>query len=569
MSMTCRACGRVNANGAQFCANPDCGAYLPWDGDPSGRPGSGGPYTGRVPMPGGAHGGSGPPSPGGPIPPAGGYGGQPPPGGAGGYGGPPPGGGDQRGAVRATLADPVVEVTPGSTGSTTLSVYNAGTQVDGFLIRLSGPAAAWSTVEPSELSVYPEQTGTVTLRFAPPRSSACPAGHAWYVVRLDSTVHANLTVTANGAAAVAAFHDLAAELVPPSSSGRGATKHQVIVDNRGNVVERARVSAADDEGAFRMELGRTAVELPPGRTAVPMTVRVPRRWFGRPRPVPIHATVAVEGSSAPLRADGTRHVVPVFPHWAPAAALATVLLLGGGGAAFALANGDDEPSDPVIGSPTSAAVPTVPPTAGAPTGPPTSMPPSGGASASATAKPSRKPSATPTAADPLDKIEPADCVPYDPAKLKIYDAGTIGWRLVETLPGGQEHRMLILDDQADAAVALAVARRSTQLCFVGRDNTRPNRADYIVQYWKGRSGQQPEIPSPDCIPYDKGGLTIVDEGASGWLLTDGSSRMLILDNEEDAKDALILAKAHGRQCFIGRDNTRPNRRDYIVGFWLP
>jgi hypothetical protein len=128
--------------------------------------------------------------------------------------------------------------------------------------------------------------------------------------------------------------------------------------------------------------------------------------------------------------------------------------------------------------------------------------------------------------------------------------------------------MLILDNQTDATAALAVARRSTSFCFIGRGNSRPNRKDYIVEYWKGKSGQTPTIPSPDCIPYNKGGLKIVNEGATGWLLTDGSSRMLILDTEQDAKNALILAQAHSKQCFIGRNNTRPNRKDYIAHYWL-
>lgn len=547
MGVTCRACGQVNAEKAQFCANPDCGAYLEWEGE---RP-AGGPYAGRARVPGGVPppGDAMPPReampPGMAVPPAGAT--------------PSPDSGDQRIGVRATLADPVTAVTPGSPGSTTLSVYNAGTRVEGFTITVSGPAAVWTVVEPPELSVYPEQTGAVTLRFAPPRASSCPAGHAWYVVRLDSTVHRGLVVTANGAAAVAAYHEVTAELVPPTGSGRGTTKHQVMVDNRGNVVERAQLSAADDEGAFRMQLGRTVAELPPGRTGIPLTVRAPWRWFGGTRTVPIHAAVAVEGMAAPLRADGTRHVVPVFPRWAPAAALVTALLLGGGGAVFALAGGDEKPST----TPTS--ISTNPP----PSQPSPTTPATGGPSVSPVrSSPASSPASVPPPADPLDKIVPADCLSYDPNKLKIYDAGAIGWRLVETLASGQEHWMLILDNQADATAALAVARRSTSSCFIGRGNTRPNRADYIVDYWKGKSGQATTIPAPDCIPYNKAGLKILDEGATGWLLTDGSSRMLILDNQQDAKNALTLAQANSKQCFIGRSNARPNRRDYIVQYWL-
>jgi hypothetical protein len=72
---------------------------------------------------------------------------------------------------------------------------------------------------------------------------------------------------------------------------------------------------------------------------------------------------------------------------------------------------------------------------------------------------------------------------------------------------------------------------------------------------------------PSSISYDTGNLRIVDEGDSGWLLTDGRSRMAVLDNSVDAEAALALARRHTDQCFIGRDNTRPDRLQYIVEYW--
>ena len=71
----------------------------------------------------------------------------------------------------------------------------------------------------------------------------------------------------------------------------------------------------------------------------------------------------------------------------------------------------------------------------------------------------------------------------------------------------------------------------------------------------------------DCIKYRNDTLAVVDEGVSGWLLTDGYSRMAILDNKLDANAALALAKRHQYQCFIGRNNTRSDRGDYIVQYW--
>ena len=77
------------------------------------------------------------------------------------------------------------------------------------------------------------------------------------------------------------------------------------------------------------------------------------------------------------------------------------------------------------------------------------------------------------------------------------------------------------------------------------------------------------IVREDCIRYNPGALEVIDEGERGWLLTDdgGRHRMLGLDNKEDAEAALALAKRHRAMCFIGRNNRRPNRRDYIVQYW--
>jgi hypothetical protein len=174
--------------------------------------------------------------------------------------------------------------------------------------------------------------------------------------------------------------------------------------------------------------------------------------------------------------------------------------------------------------------------------------------------------AAPTLSGPtrtsIPVLAPEDCLPYNPAKLNTVNEGAQGWLLTDGVS-----RMLMLDDQSDAQKALALAKRHTTHCFIGRDNKRSNRRDYIVEYWKGNSGQTITIASEDCIPYNRANLKIVDEGANGWLLTDGSSRMVMLDDQQDAERALTMAKGYGQQCFIGRDNQRANRKDYIVTYW--
>src|SRR6266536_1259399 len=203
MAIVCRQCGKHNADGVQFCANPDCGAYLGWDGreQTSGVPGV-----------------------------------------------PPPVADTQNASAAVTLADVTLAVDPGDTATTTVTVYNGGSQVEQFAMTVLGPAAAWATVEPATLQVYPAGHAECTVRLAPPREVTTPAGRVWFTVRASSTLHPGLLAGANGTLDVGAFREVGAVLVPQETSGRGRTEHRVDITNAGNVIEPVRLDASDATG---------------------------------------------------------------------------------------------------------------------------------------------------------------------------------------------------------------------------------------------------------------------------------------------------------------------------------
>jgi hypothetical protein len=158
---------------------------------------------------------------------------------------------------------------------------------------------------------------------------------------------------------------------------------------------------------------------------------------------------------------------------------------------------------------------------------------------------------------------PEDCLAYNPRALRIEDEGAQGWLLTDGAS-----RMLMLDNRADAERALALARRHTAHCFVGRGNTRPTRAEYITHYWTGNSGIATTIAGEDCVPYNPASVGVFDRGALGWRMEDGSHALVLFDNQADANRGLIVARsAAGRLCYIGRGNSRPNRKEYIVEYW--
>jgi hypothetical protein len=165
--------------------------------------------------------------------------------------------------------------------------------------------------------------------------------------------------------------------------------------------------------------------------------------------------------------------------------------------------------------------------------------------------------------DPPVARAPRDEIAYDPRALQIVDEGAKGWLLTDG-----RSRMLMFDDEQDARNGLAVAQRFSRQGFVGRDNHRPSRRDYLFYYWAGDSGlPHAALTKVDPIPYAPDNTIAVDRGALGWQIQDGSSKLELADDAGDAAAMLEIIKRHRRVCFIGRDNRRPNRKDYIMTYW--
>ena len=156
---------------------------------------------------------------------------------------------------------------------------------------------------------------------------------------------------------------------------------------------------------------------------------------------------------------------------------------------------------------------------------------------------------------------PEDCVSYNPGNLRVVSAGSQGYRIADG-----SHWLFLVDSREDAERLLAIAKRHTKTCFIGRGNGRQDRSRYVAHYFKGDSGIRATIGREDCLAYLPNALQIREEGKR-WLLTDGRSRMLVLDDRDDAEPALHVARQHRSHCFVGRDNKRPNRGDYIVQYW--
>lgn len=228
----------------------------------------------------------------------------------------------------ASLDSASVQLQAGEQVVIPLQIRNNGEIVEGYNIEVVGPTAAWSTVEPSTVSLYPGSSTTATVKFHPPRSSGVPAGELQFGVVVTPTEHPDEAVVPEGVIEVLPFVETTAELLPHTSQGRRQGRHQIAVDNRGNVPVTALLTATDPTGKLRFALTPQALSVNPGE-AVFAAVRarpVKRIWKGAPLTHPFAVEVAPQESPSVVL-EGSYVQQPVFPPWILKALLALIALL--------------------------------------------------------------------------------------------------------------------------------------------------------------------------------------------------------------------------------------------------
>ncbi|MEU0377786.1 hydrolytic protein [Streptomyces cyaneofuscatus] len=196
---------------------------------------------------------------------------------------------------------PTVTVSPGGTATTTLTVRNDGDIVEAYTLEVVGDCAAWSTVEPARVSLYPGTSETVTLTFAPPRSHEVKAGETPLAVRVLPAEHPESVVVPEGTVTVEPFHELRTELEPRRRRGWLGARFRTAVQNKGNTP--VDVAFTGKQAGEELRLGFTPGQkrLEPGESAeIRLKVRAAKLiWFGEPVSWPFE----VEAAEAEVSAD--------------------------------------------------------------------------------------------------------------------------------------------------------------------------------------------------------------------------------------------------------------------------
>ncbi|MFI2200204.1 hydrolytic protein [Streptomyces sp. NPDC020192] len=228
---------------------------------------------------------------------------------------------------------------PGGTAATSLTVRNDSDIVEAYTLEVVGDCAAWTTVEPARVSLYPGTSETVTIRLAPPRSPQVRAGDVPLGVRVLPTEHPESVTVPETTVHIEAFHELRTELLPRRRRGWLRGRYRLAVRNEGNTP--ARVGFTPEQRGEELKFGFTPAELTlePGESAeTRLRVRTGKPvWFGKPVvwPFTVRADDSAEAEEEgerpgavvrpPLEAEFVQ--IPVFPKWLLALLAALIALI--------------------------------------------------------------------------------------------------------------------------------------------------------------------------------------------------------------------------------------------------
>lgn len=216
-------------------------------------------------------------------------------------------------------------ITPGETGTITVTVFNSTDIVEAYTFEVLGALAPWTFAEPARISLYPGTSGNVVLSIEPPRSPEVPVGEVPVGVRVLPAEHPENTVVLEETVTIAPYLDADAELVPRAKAGRRGAKYAVRLDNHGNDAAALAVDGVGGTDELALTARPDLLTLPPGQTAEPeLAVRAHKlRWFGKPvdKPFQVRVNRRGEDDTADLDVppaivlDGVFTQRPVFPRW--------------------------------------------------------------------------------------------------------------------------------------------------------------------------------------------------------------------------------------------------------------
>lgn len=180
-----------------------------------------------------------------------------------------------------SIRDARIRVEPGQIATTDITVRNPSGIVETYDVTVLGPSAAWASVDPLSVSLFPGDEQDVTLTLQPPMTSRIVAGEYAVGVQATSQVRPENSATTETIVTVPPFYRF--RLVQAQSAYTVRTKATILVRivNEGNSTVTYRVQAMDPEGFLNVGPKDPTVTLAPGESRwIEIRVKVAPKIIG-------------------------------------------------------------------------------------------------------------------------------------------------------------------------------------------------------------------------------------------------------------------------------------------------
>ena len=495
--------------------------------------------------------------------------------------------------IKASLDRTLLTLIPGQPAMVRCTILNAGKTVDTFPISIEGVPGNWVQLPDAGGAPHlnPGERASVGITVLVPRAAESHAGVYKVTVRVSGLHNDADAATVPSEWTVLPFAATSLTLAPSRRHAWRMATFGLTLRNDGNIPAKFVLSGTDEEQLLRYHFGDPNVTLAQGGSVtIGLQVESALHWIGSAqtrgftvRADPVAPTEGMSpGPQAPTMAAGQYVRRPVVPLWVP-----PVLALVGIGAFLLLKDRNTIKLDFVEPQVRVAMGATLRPAVQVTDAKGQALPDTGltwsvadttvaVVGGNGQVQPRKLGRTTVRVSRgkwsktaPLEVIVPVtDAVTVAPKALTLRARATAQLTATARDANGNPLQRDASWSSSDPSVVTVggngrvVAKDSGTATITATIDGKNATAEVTVQAAKGGAGS-----GADCIAYDPGVLKIGRDKTIGFLVTDGATTLLTLDNETDARRALALARGYKSHCYLGRRNVRPNRNSFINEYW--
>ena len=183
--------------------------------------------------------------------------------------------------MRVDVSPRRADVTPGQPLTVAITITNTGTVIGGYAVRMLGADPGWVEMDTGQVSLFPDETRTVTATVTVP--AGIPAGTRRIAVQVRELTPPESSTVAELDLAVPAAPSVQVRLDPLAVTAGRRAAFSLVVENTGNTAVRRRFEGDDPEGKVEFAFEPETVALAPGEHAVvDMRAKARRPFVGSP-----------------------------------------------------------------------------------------------------------------------------------------------------------------------------------------------------------------------------------------------------------------------------------------------